>query len=91
MADVPAGVFRSGGIDSSALAAAAVRWTGGTVRTFSVGFREASFDETKWARTVARHLGTEHEEHILDTGAALELVPETADDFILARLQEAAE
>lgn len=59
MADVPAGVFLSGGVDSSAVAALAV---GGDreIDTFSIGFEEASFDESGYARTVANHLGTRH-------------------------------
>ncbi len=61
VADVPVGVLLSGGIDSSGIAALATRWTKpGGLRTFSVGFDEASFDESAHARRVADHLGTRH-------------------------------
>ncbi|MGI9591487.1 MAG: asparagine synthase (glutamine-hydrolyzing) [Myxococcota bacterium] len=61
VADVPVGVFLSGGIDSSAVAAAAARHTKpGELRTFSIGFEEASFDESRAAAQVARLLGSEH-------------------------------
>jgi len=64
VADVPVGVFLSGGIDSSTVAAFAAELAGaGRVRTFSVGFSDASFDETRHARAVAAYLGTEHSEN----------------------------
>ena len=64
VADVPVGVFLSGGVDSSLVAALAARRAPG-VRTFSIGFREARWDESAHARAVARHLGTRHSEYIL--------------------------
>jgi len=73
-ADVPVGVFLSGGIDSSLVAALAARHTG-KVETFSIGFREKSYDESAWARQVARHIGSHHHEEILDEAALRELVP----------------
>jgi asparagine synthase (glutamine-hydrolysing) len=61
LADVPLGVFLSGGIDSSAVAAFASRARGGVgLRTFSIGFDEPSFDESAWAAHVARHVGSQH-------------------------------
>jgi asparagine synthase (glutamine-hydrolysing) len=62
ISDVPLGIFLSGGIDSSAIAALAARSGSTCVRTFNVGFDEASFDESSYARAVARTLGTEHHE-----------------------------
>jgi asparagine synthase (glutamine-hydrolysing) len=62
ISDVPLGIFLSGGIDSSAVAALAVRSGNSGVRTFNVGFDEASFDESRHARAVANALGTEHHE-----------------------------
>src|SRR5262249_23002182 len=72
--DVPLGVFLSGGIDSSAVAAFAVRHFPGRLKTFSVGFEDPSFDETPHARRIARALDTDHQEEILDPRAALDLV-----------------
>jgi asparagine synthase (glutamine-hydrolysing) len=84
MSDVPLGVFLSGGIDSSAvLAYATAALPAGAVRTFSIGFREPSFDESANARAVAAHFRTEHHEEILGIERARELVPE-----VLGRLDE---
>jgi asparagine synthase (glutamine-hydrolysing) len=67
VADVPLGAFLSGGIDSSAVVATMARvGDGDAVRTFSIGFAEPSHDESPWARLVARHVGVEHHERILD-------------------------
>lgn len=70
VADVPLGVFLSGGMDSSIVAALAQEWSERPVRTFSIGFPEKKYDERSYAEVVAQHLGTEH--HFL------EVVP---DDF----------
>ena len=58
--DVPLGVFLSGGVDSSLVAAVAARQAGVPVQTFSIGFDVAAFDESPFAAEVARRLGTEH-------------------------------
>src|SRR5471032_1272850 len=66
MSDVPLGVFLSGGIDSSAiLAFAAAELPAGQVQTFSIGFREPSFDESGYARAVAKRFGSQHHEEML--------------------------
>jgi asparagine synthase (glutamine-hydrolysing) len=84
MADVPLGVFLSGGIDSSAIAALAARHLpAGRLRTFSVGFTDPSFDELPYAREVAALIGSIHESEILDLSRARELIP-----GLLARLDE---
>ena len=62
-ADVPVGVFLSGGVDSSVIAALATKTTESKVKTFSVKFNEKGFDESKYAQQVANHLQTDH--HII--------------------------
>jgi asparagine synthase (glutamine-hydrolysing) len=62
VSDVPLGVFLSGGVDSSAMAALAVAETSHEVRTFHIGFDESQFDESAYAKQVADALGTEHHE-----------------------------
>ncbi len=74
VADVPLGVLLSGGIDSSAVAAFAAQHATETVKTFSIGFTEDSFDETRYAREVAAHLGTDHYEEILSVAKAADLI-----------------
>ena len=65
MSDVPLGMFLSGGVDSSAIAALIKRMTPGPVKTFSVGYREAPFSELSYARRVAEAIGTEHHEIVI--------------------------
>ncbi len=67
MSDVPLGVFLSGGIDSAAIAALAAKHVpAGQLNTFSIGFNEPSFDESSYARLVAKEIGARHHEEILD-------------------------
>ena len=61
LADVPVGVFLSGGLDSSTIAALAAKEIGPQrTRTFAIGFDESSFDESQFAQTAAQHIGCEH-------------------------------
>lgn len=62
MSDVPLGMFLSGGVDSSAIAAMIPQITGGPLKTFSVGYAEQEFSELSWAHQVAQHIGSEHAE-----------------------------
>ncbi|HUF01833.1 MAG TPA: asparagine synthase (glutamine-hydrolyzing), partial [Gaiellaceae bacterium] len=76
VADVPLGAFLSGGIDSSSVVAMMVEEGGAdAVKTFSVGFREASFDESRHARRVAAHFGTEHHEEHFTAQTLLDVLP----------------
>ena len=76
MADVPLGVFLSGGIDSTAVAALAARHTGADrLRTFSIGFNEPTFDESAYAMRAAEFLGTDHRCEILDLDKACDVLP----------------
>ncbi len=78
ISDVPLGVLLSGGVDSSSIAAFAQKFSSKPIKTFSIGFEEASFDESRYARKVAAHLGTEHFEERLNVGQAAELLPDIA-------------
>jgi asparagine synthase (glutamine-hydrolysing) len=80
IADVPVGVLLSGGVDSGALAALAAEESSEAVRTFSIGFEEASFDELAGARAVSARYGTRHRELVLRPDAAL-LLPALAQAF----------
>ncbi len=73
IADVPVGAFLSGGIDSSAVVAAASRETTGRLQTFSIGFQEEAYNELGYARQCATAMGTDHHELILGPDALDEL------------------
>ena len=76
VSDVPLGVFLSGGLDSSTIAAIAARH--GALDTFSIGFTEKSFDESDYARKVAQHIGSRHHERIFRGDEMPALVPKLA-------------
>ncbi len=77
VADVPVGVFLSGGLDSSTIAYYAS--LGGAVKTFSIGFEEQSFDESAEALEVSRFLGTTHRSEILSARRCVDVLAEAAD------------
>lgn len=79
-ADVPVGVFLSSGVDSTCIAALAAQTTD-RVRTFTVGFEEASVDEATQATEVAHHLGTEHHVLTVAADAGLDLVDSIAATY----------
>lgn len=77
MSDVPLGVFLSGGIDSSGIAALAAQHVPkGQLNTFSIGFEDPTFDESSYAKRVAEDLGTRHHHETLDLDKSVELLPE---------------
>jgi asparagine synthase (glutamine-hydrolysing) len=82
-ADVPVGVFTSGGLDSSLLAALAAEAIGaGRVRTFAVGFPDRSYDERRYADRLARALGTTHASVVVEddqVGEALDTLAATGE------------
>ncbi len=80
VADVPVGVLLSGGVDSAGLTALAAGEQGDAVKTFSVGFEEASFDELERARLVAERYRTDHHEIVLRPDA-VELFPKLIEAF----------
>ena len=75
VSDVPFGAFLSGGVDSSTVVAYMSEVLRQPVRTFSIGFEEREYDETRFARDVAKRFGTEHHEEIVRPDA-LGILPE---------------
>jgi asparagine synthase (glutamine-hydrolysing) len=81
VADVPVGIFLSGGYDSTAVAAMLQKNSTQKIKTFTIGFEDPKFNEAHHAKNVADHLGTDHYEHICTYQDALSLITELPDIY----------
>jgi asparagine synthase (glutamine-hydrolysing) len=81
VSDVPLGAFLSGGIDSSLVVALMQEASPRPVRTFTIGFDEAAYDESNEARRISRHLGTDHVEMIVRKQEAIDVIPKLPTCF----------
>lgn len=81
ISDVPIGTFLSGGIDSSIVTAIANKASTKQVKTFSIGFHEAKYNEAPYAEAVAKHLKTDHHTFMIGEKDVLELVPNLLDIY----------
>ena len=83
VADVPVGIFLSGGIDSSLITALLQKDSGSSLKTFTIGFENTEFDESRHARKVAEHIGTDHQEFVCtkdDFRKVIPLLPDMYDE-----------
>ena len=75
ISDVPLGTFLSGGIDSSLVSTLLQKNLSKKIKTFTIGFEEQNYDESKYAKKIANYIGTDHNELILSQREALNIIP----------------
>lgn len=75
ISDVPVGAFLSGGIDSSTIVSLMQSQSNKKIKTFTIGFNESDYDEAKHSKKIANYLGTEHNELVISSKNALDLIP----------------
>ena len=80
VADVPIGVFLSGGIDSS-IVAAILQKHHGNIHTFTIGFKEVKYNEANYAKEVAKYIGSNHTERFLDAKEAKKILDNFVDIY----------
>jgi asparagine synthase (glutamine-hydrolysing) len=81
ISDVPVGVFLSGGVDSSTVAASASKSSPQKIKTFSIGFNDKKYNESAFARQVAEHIGSEHYEFMVTEKDAIDRVDSLTDIY----------
>lgn len=81
IADVPLGVFLSGGVDSSLVAALAKSNSNEPIKTFTIGFKDKQYNEANYAKEIANHLNTKHTELYLNAKDCLDVIPKLANIY----------